>query len=84
MILLALALFILEAKFPTHGILGVGGVVAMVLGALMLVRSPLTGHGREFGRGAWRDDSVRDHRDSADAAGAALARVEAGHRATRS
>jgi membrane-bound serine protease (ClpP class) len=45
MILLALALFILEAKFPTHGVLGVGGFVAMVIGALMLVRSPITGMG---------------------------------------
>jgi membrane-bound serine protease (ClpP class) len=49
MILLALALFILEAKFPTHGILGVGGIAAMVLGALMLVRSPLTGMGVSLG-----------------------------------
>jgi membrane-bound serine protease (ClpP class) len=49
LILLALALFVLEAKFPTHGILGVGGVVAMVLGALMLVRSPLTGMGVSLG-----------------------------------
>jgi membrane-bound serine protease (ClpP class) len=40
LIALAFALFILEAKFPTHGILGVGGVVAMVLGALFLIRSP--------------------------------------------
>ena len=38
----ALALFVLEAKFPTHGILGVGGVISMVLGALFLVRSPWT------------------------------------------
>src|SRR5271169_8011 len=45
LIVLAMALFILEAKFPTHGILGVGGVVAMVLGALFLIRSPLTGMG---------------------------------------
>jgi len=45
MIVLALVLFVLEAKFPTHGVLGVGGVVAMVLGALMLIRSPLTGRG---------------------------------------
>ncbi len=42
---LAFALFILEAKFPTHGVLGVGGVLAMILGALFLVRSPLTGMG---------------------------------------
>ncbi len=37
LIAVALALFILEAKFPTHGVLGVGGVVAMVLGAVFLV-----------------------------------------------
>jgi membrane-bound serine protease (ClpP class) len=49
LIVAALAFFILEAKFPTHGILGVGGVVAMVLGALMLVRSPLTGMGVSLG-----------------------------------
>jgi membrane-bound serine protease (ClpP class) len=49
LILLALALFVLEAKFPTHGVLGVGGVVSMVLGALMLIRSPLTGMGVSFG-----------------------------------
>jgi membrane-bound serine protease (ClpP class) len=47
LVLLALAvgLFVLEAKFPTHGILGVGGAAAMILGALMLIRSPLTGWG---------------------------------------
>jgi membrane-bound serine protease (ClpP class) len=45
LIVVALSLFVLEAKFPTHGVLGVGGVVAMVLGALMLIRSPLTGMG---------------------------------------
>ncbi len=45
LIALAMALFILEAKFPTHGVLGVGGVVSMVLGALFLIRSPLTGMG---------------------------------------
>jgi membrane-bound serine protease (ClpP class) len=45
LIALALALFVLEAKFPTHGILGVGGVVSMVLGALILIRTPMTGMG---------------------------------------
>jgi membrane-bound serine protease (ClpP class) len=45
LIAFALALFVLEAKFPTHGVLGVGGLVAMTLGALMLIRSPLTGRG---------------------------------------
>ncbi len=45
LIALALALFILEAKFPTHGVLGIGGVISMVLGALMLIRTPMTGMG---------------------------------------
>lgn len=45
LILLALILFVLEAKFPTHGILGIGGAIAMLLGALMLIRSPITGGG---------------------------------------
>jgi membrane-bound serine protease (ClpP class) len=49
LIVLALALFVLEAKFPTHGVLGLGGVVSMVLGALLLVRSPLTGMGVSVG-----------------------------------
>lgn len=49
LIALAFALFVLEAKFPTHGVLGVGGVVSMVLGALLLVRSPLTGMGVSVG-----------------------------------
>ena len=40
LMLLALALFVLEAKFASHGILGVGGAVAMVLGAVMLIDSP--------------------------------------------
>jgi len=45
LIFLALALFLLEAKFPSHGVLGAGGVVAMFLGAIFLIRSPLTGGG---------------------------------------
>lgn len=45
LIVLAFALFVLEAKFPTHGVLGAGGVAAMILGALFLIRSPLTGMG---------------------------------------
>ncbi|HUO33826.1 MAG TPA: nodulation protein NfeD [Candidatus Acidoferrum sp.] len=45
LIVCALVLFVLEAKFPTHGVLGVGGVIAMVLGALFLIRSPMTGMG---------------------------------------
>jgi membrane-bound serine protease (ClpP class) len=49
LILLALALFILEAKFTSHGVLAIGGVVAMMLGALFLIRSPLTAGGVSLG-----------------------------------
>jgi membrane-bound serine protease (ClpP class) len=49
LIVVALVLFVLEAKYPTHGVLGVGGVVAMVLGALFLIDSPLTGMGVSLG-----------------------------------
>jgi membrane-bound serine protease (ClpP class) len=41
LMILALTLFVLEAKFTSHGILGLGGAVAMALGAVMLVDSPL-------------------------------------------
>jgi membrane-bound serine protease (ClpP class) len=41
LLLLAFALFVLEAKFTAHGVLGVGGAIAMVLGAVMLVSSPV-------------------------------------------
>ncbi len=40
LLILALVLFVLEAKFASHGILGGGGAVAMVLGALLLVEGP--------------------------------------------
>jgi membrane-bound serine protease (ClpP class) len=40
LLILALTLFVLEAKYTSHGILGVGGAVAMVLGAMLLVNSP--------------------------------------------
>jgi membrane-bound serine protease (ClpP class) len=52
LIALALGLFVLEANYPTHGVLGVGGVAAMLLGALMLVRSPITGRGVSLGAAA--------------------------------
>ena len=40
LLILAMSLFILEAKFATHGILGVSGAVCMLLGALLLVDGP--------------------------------------------
>lgn len=40
LLVLAVALFVLEAKFTSHGILGIGGTVSMVLGALLLINGP--------------------------------------------
>jgi membrane-bound serine protease (ClpP class) len=41
LMLLAFTLLGLEVKIASHGILGVGGAVAMVLGAVMLIDSPV-------------------------------------------
>ncbi|HUR79795.1 MAG TPA: nodulation protein NfeD [Thermoanaerobaculia bacterium] len=41
LILAAFVLFALEAKFTSHGILGTGGIVCMILGALTLVDGPI-------------------------------------------
>ncbi len=41
LIVAAFVLFALEAKFTSYGILGAGGVLCMVLGALMLVDAPI-------------------------------------------
>ena len=41
MILASFILFALEAKFATHGVLGIGGIVMLTLGALMLVDAPI-------------------------------------------
>ncbi|MDP8981407.1 MAG: nodulation protein NfeD [Acidobacteriota bacterium] len=40
LLVLALSMFVLEAKFHSHAILGTGGTIAMVLGALLLVDGP--------------------------------------------
>ena len=40
LLILGVSLFVLEAKFASHGILGIGGTVAMVLGATLLVNGP--------------------------------------------
>ncbi len=40
LLVLAVALFVLEAKFTSHGILGLGGTLSMILGALLLVNGP--------------------------------------------
>jgi len=41
LILASFVLFALEAKFATHGVLGIGGIVTMTLGGLLLVDAPI-------------------------------------------
>jgi membrane-bound serine protease (ClpP class) len=40
LLILGVSLFVLEAKFASHGILGGGGTLAMILGALLLINGP--------------------------------------------
>ena len=40
LLILAAALFVLEAKITSHGVLGIGATVSMVLGAMLLVDGP--------------------------------------------
>jgi membrane-bound serine protease (ClpP class) len=46
---LAIVLFVLEAKLTSHGVLLIGGIVSMLLGATFLIRSPLTPGGVSLG-----------------------------------
>jgi membrane-bound serine protease (ClpP class) len=39
LIIFAIILFILEVKIVSHGILGIGGVIALALGSIMLIRT---------------------------------------------
>lgn len=41
LILLAIGLLVLEVKVHSYGVLTVGGVIAMIIGSMMLVNSPL-------------------------------------------
>jgi membrane-bound serine protease (ClpP class) len=41
LILSSFALFALEAKFVTHGVLAIGGIVTLTLGGLLLVDAPI-------------------------------------------
>jgi membrane-bound serine protease (ClpP class) len=48
LIALALALFGLDVKANSHGVLTAGGIISMVVGALILVQSPLPGAEIQF------------------------------------
>jgi len=41
LILLAIGLFVLEVKVQSYGILSAGGIIAMVLGSIMLINAPI-------------------------------------------
>jgi membrane-bound serine protease (ClpP class) len=48
LILFALILFIAEIKVPSYGLLTIGGVISMILGSIMLIKTPA-----EFLRISW-------------------------------
>jgi membrane-bound serine protease (ClpP class) len=50
LIVFAIILFILEVKIISHGLLGIGGVISLVLGSIMLIR---TDSALEFARISW-------------------------------
>src|SRR5579863_567543 len=49
LIVIALVMFVLEVKANSHGILAAGGILAMIVGALILIQSPLPGGGIRLG-----------------------------------
>lgn len=50
LIIFAIVLFVLEIKIISHGVLGIGGVIALALGSMMLIR---TDSALEFLRISW-------------------------------
>jgi membrane-bound serine protease (ClpP class) len=40
MMVLGLTFFVLEAKYPSHGVLGIGGALALAIGAMVLIDAP--------------------------------------------
>ena len=40
MMVLGVTFFVLEAKYPTHGVLGLGGTIALAIGAMVLIDAP--------------------------------------------
>lgn len=40
LLLLSVTLFVLEAKYTSHGVLGIGGTLSMILGAVLLINGP--------------------------------------------
>jgi membrane-bound serine protease (ClpP class) len=51
LIIFAIVLFILEVKVTSYGILGIGGVIALLLGSMMLIR---TESALDFVRVSWK------------------------------
>jgi membrane-bound serine protease (ClpP class) len=41
LLILAAVFFVLEIKFSSHGVLGIGGAIALVLGSVLLIDTPL-------------------------------------------
>ena len=83
LIVVALGLFILEAKYTSHGVLADRRRRGHAAGRFMLIRSPLTGAGVSLGVALGVTLPFAAGHDFAHAPGAALALLEADHR-TRS
>ena len=76
-----LRLFALEAKFASYGVLGTGGVICLVFGALLLVDGPIPEMRVQLAHGARRERADRRDRRVPDVARPARARnpVATGH-----
>ena len=66
LLLAAFVLFALEAKFARHGVLGAGGIVCMIIGAMFLVDGPHPGDARPLPDGTRRERSDRGDRGVPD------------------
>ncbi len=79
LIAVALALFVLEAKVQGFGVLGLGGIVAAVIGSLILIDVPNPEIETAARPGARRGHSVRADHDRDGQAGAARAPYQSRH-----
>ena len=79
LILLALGFFILEAKFTSHGVLALGGIISMLLGATVSGALAIDQWRSEFGNCVGGYAAVCSAHGILDAAGVTLAKMESGH-----
>ncbi len=83
LILLALAFFILEAKYTSHGVLAGGGILSMLLGRHVPDSLAAYQWRRQFGNRRSRHAALRAAHCFPDAPGVAFAKMEIGDRPGR-